>query len=486
MAARPYSHIFSDASPKGLVYLCLVGGLLALAYGAVTQNWLFFAFVTFFPLAFIIAILVMKKPLWSYAMVAVTFCYFHAIYRYAHIPGLSGILDIMLGISLLSLVFNTINQNPEIKWKNAVNAVTVTYVIWMLYCLFSLLNPDTKFHNPITSRSVFTSFLIYLLPSVLMCTSKRLKVTLFLLGIFVLTAAAKALIQKYRWFDAAETRYLMETNSWTTHILSTGIRYFSFYSDAGNFGSSMGMFTLLFGLLAVIVRKPVFRISCLVVAAAACFGMLVSGTRGAIVVPFGGLLLYVFISRNLKMILTCILSGTLIFSFFYFTDIGEGNALINRMRTAFRPMEDASFMVRVNNQELMSYYLKDKPMGIGIGGLLMDEENLDGDGQRILPPDSFFVNVWIESGIVGLCLYIGILIFILLRCSYLLIFRIANDQLRQILAALLCCVFGLWLNGYVGRGMGAQPSQFLIALFLAFVLNGPYMDKLLKRNEILI
>ena len=64
--------------------------------------------------------------------------------------------------------------------------------------------------------------------------------------------------------------------------------------------------------------------------------------------------------------------------------------------------------------------------------------------------------------------------------------HLPNDQLRQILAALLCGVFGMWLSGYVGRGMGTQPNQFLIAMFLAFVLNGPYMDKQLRKDEILI
>lgn len=204
------------------------------------------------------------------------------------------------------------------------------------------------------------------------------------------------------------------------------------------------------------------------------------------IVPFGGLLLYTLISRNLKLMLASIFAGSLAFVFFYFTDLGEGNSYIRRMRTAFRPMEDASFNVRLDNQKAMAYYLRNKPIGIGVGGYLRDEQNLVGDNQRVLPPDSYYVDVWVQNGIVGLCLYIGILAFILIHSCYLLMFRIKNDQLRLILAALLCGVFGMWLSGYVGRGMGMQPNQFLIAMFLAFVLNGPYMDKQLRKDEILI
>lgn len=487
MTNRPFYRNLSDASPKGLLYLCLLGGLMLIVYSAVTLNEAFLAVATFLPLLLLLLIGIVRNPVWSYVLAAIIFCYFHAIYRYANVPGLSGILDIVLVLCFLVLLVNTAYDHSSVPWMNAVNALTITYVIWMLYCLFSLLSPYTEFHDPITNRGVFVGVpLTYVLSSILMCTTKRLKVTLFLLGLFIITAAIKAGIQKYRWFDAAETRFLQETNSWTTHLLPTGIRYFSFYSDAGSFGPGMAMFTLIFCLLAAIAKQYKAKVFCLLIAALACFGMFLSGTRGAILVPFGGLLLYTLISRNLRLMLVSVFVGSLAFAFFYFTDLGEGNSYISRMRTAFRPMEDASFIVRLDNQEAMAHYLREKPVGVGIGGWLYDERNLVGNNQRVLPPDSYYVAVWIQNGIVGLCLYIGILAFVLIYSCYLLMFRVKNDQLRLILAALLCGVFGMWLSGYVGEGMNMQPNQFLTTLFLAFVLNGPYMDKQLRKDEILI
>lgn len=488
MANPTIPRILPDASPKGLIYLCLFGGLGLIVYGAATMNWLFLVAAALLPLAIMVLFQVIQHPVWSYLFAGIIFCYFSAIYRYANIPGLSGILDIVLGLSFFSLLVNTANRNPDIHWKNAINALTITYFIWMVYCVFSLLSPYTEFHNPITSRGVFLSIpLTYLLSSILMCTPKRLKIALFLLGIFVATVALKAAYQRYRGFDAAETRFLVEEGAWLTHIVLSGARYFSFYTDAGNLGSSMGMFTLIFGLLALVIKHRWARLFCLAAALAACYTMFLSGTRGAMVVPLGGLLLYTFINKSWKLILASIVMGILTFSFFYFTDIGDENRFIRRMRTAFRPTEDASFNVRLENQKILAHYLKEKPLGVGIGGKIYDNRRISNiHRQDAIPPDSYFVNVWIESGIIGLFLYIGILAFILLRCCYLLMFRIQNKQLRQILAALLCGVFGLWLNGYVGRGMGMQPSQFLIALFLAFVLNGPLMDKMLKKDEILL
>ena len=488
MANPTIPRILPDASPKGLIYLCLFGGLGLIVYGAATMNWLFLIVAALLPLATLILFQVIQHPTWSYLLAAAIFCYFDAIYRYANIPGLSGILDIVLGLSFFSLLINTANRNPDIYWKNAINALTITYLIWMLYCVFSLLSPYTEFHNPITSRGLFISIpLTYLLSSILMCTPKRLKIALFLLGIFVITVALKAVYQRYRGFDAAEVRFLLANKAWHTHLLSTGTRYFSFYSDAGNLGSSMGMFTLVFGLLTLVIKQHWTRLFYFTVALAACYTMFLSGTRGAIIVPLGGLLLYTFINKSWKLITASALIGTSIFCFFYFTDIGDENRFIHRMRTAFRPTEDASFNVRLENQKALVYYLREKPVGVGIGGKIQDKYKISGNPEQdSIPPDSYYVNVWIENGIVGLCLYISILIIILLRCCYLLMFRIKNKQLRQILAALLCGVFGLWLNGYVGRGMGFQLSQFLIAMFLAFTLNGPFMDKMLKKDEILL
>ena len=292
--------------------------------------------------------------------------------------------------------------------------------------------------------------------------------------------------QKSKGFDSVEYNWLVNEGGGITHLLRTGIRYFSFYTDAGNFGSSMGMFTITFGILTFVAKKNISRLFCLVTVLAAA-GMIMSGTRGAMVVPFAGLALYCLLSKSMKMITTCIIVGGLSFCFFYFTDIGNGNSFIRRMRTAFRPTEDASFNVRLYNQERIAYYLKDKPFGIGIGGEIMDIDKLgESTEEKSIPPDSFYVNIWIESGVVGLSLYIALQVLVLLRCIYLIMFRIKNKQLSQILAALVAGVFGIWLNGYVGRGMGMYPSSFIISIFIIYSLNGIYMDRKMKANEIMI
>ena len=61
-------------------------------------------------------------------------------------------------------------------------------------------------------------------------------------------------------------------------------------------------------------------------------------------------------------------------------------------------------------------------------------------------------------------------------------FRIRDAQLRNTLAALLCGLFGLFLNGYVGRGMGFQTGVSLIGFFFAFILNWPLIEQRLSKK----
>ena len=93
----------------------------------------------------------------------------------------------------------------------------------------------------------------------------------------------------------------------------------------------------------------------------------ITGTRGAIVVPLGSLLLFALISKNIKLMSAAAVGGICIYVFFAFTYVGESNYMIRRMRTAFRPNKDASYLVRKQNQKKLAEYLRNKPFGEGLG-----------------------------------------------------------------------------------------------------------------------
>ena len=50
-----------------------------------------------------------------------------------------------------------------------------------------------------------------------------------------------------------------------------------------------------------------------------------------------------------------------------YTSVGSSNYQVQRMRSALTPMNDPSFILRLQNQEKLKTYLSDLPFGAGIG-----------------------------------------------------------------------------------------------------------------------
>ncbi len=466
-------------NPRGITYAFLFVGLIALAYAVIIGKMMIAGAIILFPICLLLGLYGMQYPMFSYILYCIVNLYFAAIYRYTEVEGLSGIHDIFLYICIFSLCINIVGgKGKDYYWRNAFNILTIGQITWICFCILELLSPHSHLHDIVTSRGFFTVIpLSYLVSGILLNSHKKLRAVILLLGIFVITAAIKLYWQKSHGWDWAETKFLIVYEAWHTHLLRDGIRYFSFFSDAGNFGAIMGVFFTSFSLISTTIKKSQFRWFCIVVSLLAGTGLIMSGTRGAVVIPFSGLFLYLILSKKLQAIAISAIVGLTAFSFFYFTDIGNDNSFIRRTRTAFRPQEDASYNVRVENRRRFAHYLQDKPFGVGVGGRIVDTEQLMDLKEDFIPTDSYYVDIWVENGIVGLIFYLTFLSFILLRCCYILLFKVHNPQLRQILIALLAGVFGLWINGYVGRGMGASPGNLLIPIFLSFVLNGPYIEK---------
>ncbi len=477
-----------EIPPRLFTIAVLIGALIALAYGLVLQKWIIAFTTIFLPLAGIFFVYSVRYPRLGYGLYATFSYYLTAIMRYSRQDGLSVYLDILLVYIFLCILFNALKRQTNICLSNAINILTVSYIVWMLYILIVFANtPSTQETIIMGTRSWLLGVpILYIISSLLADKPKVLRNSLILIGIFTITAFLKLLYQKYRWFDSYEMDWLLYGGGASTHLLSTGIRYFSIFSDAGNFGPSMGMVTIIYGIISFYTPRGFLRYFYFSIAVMGCIAMFMSGTRSAIIVPLGGLALYCLISKNLKTMLISSLCVVSMYLFFTLTTIGDENSFIRRMRTAFKPAEDASFQVRLENQKKVREYILTHPWGTGIGGEIPRIEEVNGQFvENYVPPDSFYVDIWTQTGYPGLILYISICVAVLLRCCYIVMFRVQNKELRNILAALICGVFGMWLNGYAGRAMSMPPNGFLIAAALAFVLNGAYMDNQLTNNTLI-
>lgn len=104
--------------------------------------------------------------------------------------------------------------------------------------------------------------------------------------------------------------------------------------------------------------------------------------------------------------------------------------MIRRMRTTFRPTEDASFNVRLDNQKLAEY-LRERPFGEGLGLGGVEAKRFAERATTLIPHDSTYVKIWMETGIVGLTLYLGLLITALLWACFIIMFKVKHKNSEE-------------------------------------------------------
>lgn len=253
-----------------------------------------------------------------------------------------------------------------------------------------------------------------------------------------------------------------------THEIHGRLRIFSFYSDAGQFGAAMAHTTLSALILALGPYTRKQKIFYWFVVAVCFWGYALSGSRGPLFVIAAGGFLYLFLIRNFKILMIGCVVGGLLFSVLKFTSIGSSNYQIQRMRTALDP-NDASLQVRLDNQAKLKVYLASRPLGGGIGS--------GGSwGQRFSPGtflaetalDSWYVKIWVETGIVGLYIHIITLVLILILACYR-VFNLRDDDLRQKMMALTCGYFGIIVASYGNQILGQMPTGVIIYMSIIYI-----------------
>ena len=208
------------------------------------------------------------------------------INRYYPIPiPITNIFDLLFGIMLTLIILKQVYTDDDNR-KNAMNAYTFVLLGWLLYCIINAGNGITGELYPEAWLRILRPWAIYPLLTcfILSIHCNRysfLHYFLILWGIFTLLAAAKGYWQKNKGFDSTELAWLWAYGA-RTHFIHSGIRYFSFFTDAAIFGSTMGLSCTTFFLSALYSKNRYLKLFYFVVSMAGFYGLLIAGTRAAI------------------------------------------------------------------------------------------------------------------------------------------------------------------------------------------------------------
>jgi hypothetical protein len=397
--------------------------------------------------------------------------------RYSTAPfGLS--IDIFLLLSLIATLIKV--KKANCKYLN--NPFVYGITIWVAFTLFEILNPQARsflaWFYAVRGTSLYMIQLI-ILTILLLNDPKELPKFIKIWIIWSVLAGLWAMKQLYIGVNNHEQLWL-DAGAYKTHLLSGRLRAFSFYSDAGQFGAAMAHILLVCLILSFGPIKLKKKLMYWALSGFFFWAMAISGTRGALFVPLLGIIVYFFLSKNFKILVAGGMAVCILFCVLKFTNVGASNYQVQRMRSALDP-NDPSLQVRLANQRKLSAYLNSRPLGGGIG-------SAGSWGQRFspgtllaeTPTDSWYVKIWAETGIIGLCIHLG-MVFTFIITGAVVIFKMKHDLLlRQMAMALFSGFVGIAFASYGNQVMGQAPSSIVVFMSIAFVWLAYQWDKDIK------
>lgn len=469
-----------------IIILMLVGALFCMMYAA-NGNFPLAALVCVIPFALIMLGAFIHRPVILFVILFVVNYGIMGIGRYMHIPlPISVLMDGLFISTLLLLCIDLIRGKTVFKQETI--PFLLLYGVWIVYCLIQAFNNTTGmgFDYLITSwfkdirPMTFHALYVILIFTLLFTKNKHIKYFLYLWGIAIILATIKGYIQRNQGFDTAEIRWLMSGGA-RTHFIHSGIRYFSFFTDAGNYGSHMAFALVTYAICFLYEKNRFDKICWIVIALAAGYGMMISGTRTALIVAIAGFAMYTLLSRNIKLFLISCSFLALSVGVLKFTTIGNSNQFVRRMRTAFDP-DDASLQVRLINQKAIKAYMKEAPWGIGVGVDHLPQNNKYWI-VSVTAPDSTLVYIWMRTGAVGITIFLMVLSLAVVAESFIVLFRIKDKQLRGMLTAFTCGSTCMIVAAYGNFIYHQYPNTLLVFGLQTLVFMGPYFDRQITAEQ---
>jgi len=359
----------------------------------------------------------------------------------------------------LVLIAIAIIDLRDTHFENLANLMTLGVLGWCIFCIIEVLNDTCGIGMNVTAWFTGVRLMAFqLLYAVVVFglyinSPKRVYQLVFVLAGLSLWAVFWVWKQQNIGFTAAEQAWL-NNYAYRTHMVNGILRYWSVFNDAAIFGIHMASVAVAFFILAITNNIKRYKIFFLTTGILCTWAMFASGTRTAIFCLIAGFCVFLVLSKSVKIIAPVSAVLAIFVAMLMFTTIGQGNAQIRRMRSAFNK-NDASANVRDINKATISKYMKDAPWGIGIG-IFTNNIPAWNKFKKLseIPPDSEYVFIWVRTGSIGITWFILCNIIMLGGACSVVFFQIRNKSLMGIGAA--------WCAAFVSLHLGAYANQVLM------------------------
>ncbi|MBR06610.1 MAG: hypothetical protein CMP48_02905 [Rickettsiales bacterium] len=422
------------------------------------------------PPVLLFVIFAFKQPQWLMHIVIAMGFLISLLSRY--VPGIPFGLSVdgLLGLMIVVLIFD---PNTKFESKYIVNGLTISLLVWLIFTCLMLFNPLAKSKEAWFYANRGLSFYPVLLTITTMYIyrgQKHLHAFLIIWAAFAAFGTLWGIKQLILGVSHTEQMWL-NAGAASTHILFGKLRVFSYFSDAAQFGASQAHTAVVFGIIGLYPGKMKYRWLYLFIGLFSFYGMLISGTRGALgVIALGGFT-YFIMTKNFKIVIAGVLVAGSAFVFLKYTTIMQSNYQVNRMRTALSA-DDPSLVVRKEREKILEHYLSDKPLGGGIGSAgFWGKRFTPGTFLAEIGTDGHYTRIWMETGVIGLWIYLLMLASIIFYLGTRL-WKMEDSPLRQKLVAIYSALLGLCLASYTNGLLTQIPTGILVFIGLAMVYLG--------------
>lgn len=437
-----------------------------------------FAATCMLPAIIIFVVLALKHPNTLFWYIFSMNYFVMGLQRYDYIPIPVTAVTILPQLLLLMAIIII----PHKRGNTLVTPMLLAILLWTFYLAIQVFNETcglpVSIVDWLTNMNFYAFYFImaYIIVSKIIYTPENIMRFFRLWALFSLLATFWAWRQKTFGWDQTEWRWLVG-GAMRTHIIGGSIRYFSFFSDAANFGCNMGASAALFYILGLTSKLKKDKILFTITGLFCTYSFFASGTRSGLVCFMVGIFLYIFLAKSAKLTATILILGGIFVFIMAFTEIGQGNMQIRRMRSAFNT-NDASLNVRDLNKQALKKYLQDAPFGMGIN---IDEGRIPKFNKYKVvyetSNDSTYVFFWQRTGIIGVYVFAAMNIIILIGGCIITLFKLKNKACKGIAAALCCGFLGIQAGGYANHILLQYPNIILFYGGMGIVYLLPAIEK---------
>jgi len=376
------------------------------------------------------------------------------------------------GLMLLLLLSLLIRQIKKKDFSFAQNPISGWILAWIYYNFFvEFLNPAvvSRMAWVYTVRSVALLLLIYFVATYVFDSLKKILNFTKLIVILTTLAALYGLKQEFAGFSSGELAWLYEDELRFQLIFQWGrLRIFSFFSDPTTLGILMAYMSTFVFILATYPFKTVYRIGLVLSGISMLMAMAYAGSRTPMALLPAGLFFYMLLNFNKQVFVGTLIVGLLGVGLM---TVSTSNPVLYRLQSAFNVKEDDSVEIRRHNQRRIQPFIQAHPIGKGLGST--------GEWAKRFTPnswlasfahDSLFVRLAVETGWIGLLLYMGLL-FTTLRQGIYYFFRVSNPLIKTLYLAFTTNIFILMVASYPQEAITLLPTSVMFYITLGAIVR---------------